>query len=398
LNVFNSLGSNYDASSIRAAFLGAATGETTAAFTSYLQKRYQGPAHLTYKGREALKLSLDAAGLAKGSVVAITGFTCYAVYRAVETAGYAIEYLDIDSDTLNFTAETLEKALLANPQIRAVIVQNTLGNPCDIAAIEAVCKVHRLVLIEDLAHSAGARYPDGREAGTVGDLVMLSFGRDKVVDAVAGGALVVRAPELQHYHPEALPAAPRPARLRDRLYPILAAAIRSSYPLGMGRLLHAGLKSTGLLSKSTDGEYYTGHAMSDWQAALAHRRFEALETHLSHRRSIASIYQAELPESLQLTGFAAQANSGTNLRYPILVPDRSKLLESLGAHGIHVSDTWYDSPVAPPRYLSKTNYQHQCPSSGKVCAQIVNLPTHQQIDQETARTISKVINQCLKSQ
>ncbi|MBP9131599.1 DegT/DnrJ/EryC1/StrS aminotransferase family protein, partial [Candidatus Saccharibacteria bacterium] len=125
---------------------------------SLLDGRYDGSVYLFYKGREALRQAMLAADLKKGSAVAINGFTCFVVDEAVTEAGLKSEYLDIDKDQLHFTAKTLEKAVKSNPKIKAVIIQNTLGYPCDIVGIEAICKKNGLLLIEDLAHSFGLVY------------------------------------------------------------------------------------------------------------------------------------------------------------------------------------------------------------------------------------------------
>src|SRR5690606_31002986 len=85
--------------------------------------------------------------------------------------------------------ETLEKALKQNPKAKALIVQHTLGYPADIEAIASWCKKNKLVLIEDLAHSAFGQLEDGRLLGSFGDAIAFSFGRDKVIDSISGGAV-----------------------------------------------------------------------------------------------------------------------------------------------------------------------------------------------------------------
>ena len=64
--------------------------------------------------------------------VAITSFTCYAVYQAVVAAGFEPVFLDIDQKTLHFNASHLESAVKTHPNLVAVIVQNNLGIPVDI--------------------------------------------------------------------------------------------------------------------------------------------------------------------------------------------------------------------------------------------------------------------------
>jgi dTDP-4-amino-4,6-dideoxygalactose transaminase len=98
------------------------------------------------------------------AVVAFNGFTCYAVYKAVRNAGCAIVYLDIHDRDLHFSPEVLQSALQKNQAIKVVIIQNTLGYPCDIEKLSKSASKN-IILIEDLAHSIGARYTNNQEAG-----------------------------------------------------------------------------------------------------------------------------------------------------------------------------------------------------------------------------------------
>lgn len=393
--IFNSLGSNYSKAMVWQALFGSDRGSTQK-LEEYLTKRYKAAKVVpTYKGREALQLAFQLSKLDRDSLVAINGFTCYAVYRSITYAGLGVEYLDIERSSLQFSAETLAKAVGKNPKIRAVVIQNTLGVPCDITAIEKICNHHKLILIEDLAHSVGIRYADGREAGTVGDFAMLSFGRDKLVDAVSGGALIINNPKLV---PEgdllALDPAPRAAVSRDRLYPLLTSLVRGGYRLGIGKVLHAGLRGVGLLSKSVDAEYYEGHKLPGWQARLALKQLLNLNTELTRRRNIAKIYRENLCQAALSEACINYSSSASNLRFPSFSVERKKLFGQLAREGIQISDTWYDVPIAPARYLAKTTYKHQCPVAEKISQEIINLPTHRHISEQTALRIAEVVNQC----
>ncbi|MBI2798640.1 DegT/DnrJ/EryC1/StrS aminotransferase family protein [Candidatus Saccharibacteria bacterium] len=395
MSIFNSLGSNYSASEIWRAFFGIGSKTATQELTGELEKTYAGKALLTYKGREALQLAVKLSDLPKGSAVAINGFTCYAVYRAVTYAGCEAEFVDIEPGGLQFSATQLEQAVSKNAKVKAVIIQNTLGVPCDIAGIEKVCKEHGLVLIEDLAHGVKTKYADGREVGTVGDFAMLSFGRDKLIDAVSGGALVVRTGKYQKLDQFRLSKPPASARMRDCLYPILTWKVRVFYGIfGIGKLLHSLFKKLGLLSRSVDAEYYEGHAISAWQARLALNQFKDLSSELSRRQNLAKVYADNFDSSVQLLASSKLAKSSC-LRFPAVVKDRDKVFAELAKQCIYITDTWYDTPIAPPRYMSATTYKTgQCPNAEKLCRQIINLPTHRQITPGLAQKISEVINQC----
>src|SRR5450759_4344470 len=100
MNVFNSLGSNYNLNFVLKTLFSKNNPNYSLSLTSFLEKKYQGKTILVYKGREAIKLALDIIKLPKDSEVAINGLTCYAVYKAINDAGYRAIYLDVD--TLNF--------------------------------------------------------------------------------------------------------------------------------------------------------------------------------------------------------------------------------------------------------------------------------------------------------
>ena len=87
-------------------------------------------------------MALKILNFPKESCVAINGFTCYAVYKAVEKASLTPICLDLGEKNidLNFALETLEKILKENKNIKAVAVQNTFGFPTDIEKIVKICR------------------------------------------------------------------------------------------------------------------------------------------------------------------------------------------------------------------------------------------------------------------
>ncbi|MBI4091711.1 MAG: DegT/DnrJ/EryC1/StrS aminotransferase family protein, partial [Candidatus Levybacteria bacterium] len=229
--IFNSLGSNYNATYVLKALFSIGSRKDIKNLKNLLEEKYQGKPILFYKGREALTFALKILNLPKKSEVAINGFTCVAVFNAIRYAGFEPLCLDLEeTGGLNFTPESLENALKSNKNIKVVIVQNTLGFPCDIEKIEKLCRNHKLILIEDLAHCAGTVYKDGREAGTVGDFVALSFSQDKIIDAVSGGALIVRNRKFTNAESSgAIVRHPEGVVFKDRFYPLETYKIRFTY-------------------------------------------------------------------------------------------------------------------------------------------------------------------------
>lgn len=385
MSIFNSLGSNYDFTYVLKSLLPPASKE----LKTLLDDKYQGSTTLVYKGRQALELGLHALKLPAGSKVAINGFTCFAVYQAVINAGLEVKYVDINPATLNFEASQLTS------DIKAVIIQNTLGYPCDMEKIAHFCQKNNIPLIEDLAHCIGCIYADGREAGSVGDMVVLSFSQDKVVDGVSGGALVMRNKKYQLettvFHTPSLRQ-----QLIDKLYPLFTYLIRTTYAIGLGKVLHALLKKAHLLSQPMGEKGSRMLTLPDWYCQLIVDEFAQSEAQLKHRRQIASIYAETVDSGCLSEKIVDAVPQATNLRFPLFVKNREKVINALKNQGVYISDIWYDAPIAPKKYLSMTNYSGQCPEAEKVSATILNLPTHINITATKARQIAEEVNKWQK--
>jgi len=399
MSVFNSLGSNYDFRFVLKQIFLSGNHNDYRKLVNKLSKHFDGEAFLFYKGREALHQALRAAGLPEDSNIAINGFTCYAVEEAVAKAGYMPSYLDIDTEQLHFSADTLRDAVGRNPAIKAVVIQNTLGYVCDIEAISKVCKENKLVLIEDLAHSFGAKYADGTIAGTVGDFAMLSFGRDKVIDAVSGGALIARKETSQKWMNDLNSNRHQPSARQlfvDHLYPLSTWSVRKTYSVGLGKLKQVFLKKLGLLPRATDGDFDGYTDLPDGYCANVGYIISKLHSSLAHRKKIADIYRQNLNSDM-IPEIAKTHASNIELRFPIMVSNRDDLLKYLKQNDIHISDIWYDSPIAPPRFMTKTHYKGECPKAERVSMRLLNLPTHINIDENKAQQICERINEFVKA-
>ena len=392
--VFNSLGSNYDWDDVRASMRADIPGARQT-LSIQLEERYKAKeVKLTYKGREAITLALKAFALPKESFVAINGYTCYAVYESIVAAGLKPYYLDIPNDELNFNARTLSAALKKEKNIKAVMIQNTLGVPCEIREITKICKDKKLIMIEDLAHSIGLIYPGGKEAGTLGDAAALSFSQDKMIDAVSGGAAIFKKRLYMEIDDDIFEPVASKRRMVAHSYPSSTWVIRHFYSLGLGKILHKVLKNLNLLPKPMDGNAAKPHLLSGWHAHLASHAFSKLGKNIRHRRSIAKIYRDKISNDVQYKHF----DESIYLRFPLRVKEPKKLIAHLSDAGIFISDIWYDAPIGPIKCLEKTDYRGQCPAAEEAAITMVNLPTHKNISKRDARLIAKEVSKWLKLQ
>lgn len=331
----------------------------------YLMQRYQGKQVMLCKnGRSALCLALRAY-FEPGDIVIVNGFTCYAVYEAVIAAGLKPLFVDISREDLNFNTDTLSESMKSVDshalKPRGIIVQNSLGNPVDIKAVEKFAKEHDLVVIEDLAHCTGVKYADGRECGTVGAAAAFSFGKDKTIDTISGGAVVFREKVLHEI--EAPEKAPRVSdHLRARFYPLFGMLCRGLSYVHLGGLLMRGLVKIHWVEKSADNRLDPKRRISKFEAKLALEQFKHL------KRS------GEAP-----------------IREFAFVEDRDEVLKELAKAGYYFDGLWYKQPVSPERYYKKVHFpEKECPNSVFVAEHIVNFPTYYaRSDLKVAREIVK---------
>lgn len=383
--IFQSLGGRYTLSlAIKHLFASGDAADHTA-LVQRLAARYSGEVTLYHKGRAALAVAIRQATGGNG-YVAISGLTCYSVVQAVEAAGCQPVYVDIDEAELQPGKVQLEAACQRH-DISAVVLQHMLGIPADITGIAALADRYNFTIIEDLAHSAGAHYDDGREVGTVSQYTVLSFGRDKALDTVNGGALIVRSGSKLGVEPTVEVGLLQ--QIRDRIYPLITWLTRALYPIG-GRYIMAVAIRTGVVKRSADGSVDTTQKLTNWQAALAIQQLGDLEKTVRHRAALVSTYKAALALLPPSSAYSAGASL---IRLPLLVANRSAVLAALADDGALAFDVWYDSPVGPSRYMSKINYPADaCPVVVQVSKRLINLPTHQNISREDAKSIAAVIN------
>ncbi|MEW5942684.1 MAG: DegT/DnrJ/EryC1/StrS aminotransferase family protein [Pseudomonadota bacterium] len=138
-------------------------------------------------GTVALDLALKALGIGPGDEVVVTPRTFLASVSCVVTAGAIPVFADVDRDSQNITAKTIQAVI--TPRTRAVICVHLAGWPCDMDPIMALAKEKGLFVIEDCAQAHGARYK-GRSVGTIGHVGAWSFCQDKIITTGGEGGMV----------------------------------------------------------------------------------------------------------------------------------------------------------------------------------------------------------------
>jgi 8-amino-3,8-dideoxy-alpha-D-manno-octulosonate transaminase len=143
-------------------------------------------AHACSSGTAAVFTALAACGVGAGDEVIVPPFTFVADIEAVLWLGAIPVFAEID-ETLCLSPASVASRL--TPKTRAVLVVHMCGAMARIDALAELCRRRGVMLIEDVAQAAGARYR-GRALGSFGRAAAFSFDYVKTITCGEGGAVV----------------------------------------------------------------------------------------------------------------------------------------------------------------------------------------------------------------
>lgn len=147
-------------------------------------------------GSAALHLALRIAGVCTGDEVWISSMTFAGGIFPVNYLGATPRFFDLDPNSWTIDTAVLEekltKAAAENRLPKAIVPTDLYGQSVDLNDLETLAERFDVRLIVDSAESLGARYKNGRKAGTGGDAAILSFNGNKIITTSGGGILVTR--------------------------------------------------------------------------------------------------------------------------------------------------------------------------------------------------------------
>jgi dTDP-4-amino-4,6-dideoxygalactose transaminase len=154
----------------------------------YAEKLGRSHAVAVANGTLALELALRGFGIGPGDEVVVPARSFIASASCVVAVGATPVFADIDPDSSDITASTIEAVL--TERTAAVIVVHVAGWPAEMGPIADLAHERGFIVIEDCAQAHGATYR-GRPVGSFGDAACFSFCQDKIVAAGEGGLLTL---------------------------------------------------------------------------------------------------------------------------------------------------------------------------------------------------------------
>lgn len=353
-------------------------------------------------GRSALLAILKSLGLERDSEILLQAFTCNAVPNPIFWASLKPVYVDCNEDNFNIDINDLKNKI--TPKSKVVIVQQTFGLPADMNEILEICRRDNLILIEDCAHSLGAKYGSTnspqveKKVGTFGKAAFFSFSRDKVISSVYGGMAVTNDDEMAKKIKEYQEKISYPSYFwifQQLLHPILMNYLIlptyryfGKYLLILFQWLHILSKAVHWKEKIGKKPCYFPKRLPNALAVLALNQFKKLGKFNQHRREIAEFYLKELLNTKYQILDTKYKENNIFLRFPIKHPNAHQIITRAWNNNLLIGD-WYTNPIAPyDTKLDKLHYNlGSCPKAEKLAKMILNLPTHINISKEDAQRI-----------
>lgn len=137
-------------------------------------------------GTVTIQCALQAVGVVPGDEVLVPGLTWCATAQAALDIGATVVFVDIDPETLAIDPAAIKQAITR--KTKAIIPVHLYGCMCDMDAIMAIARRHKLKVVEDVAHQHGSRWRN-KGAGAIGDAGSFSFQQSKVLTCGEGGAV-----------------------------------------------------------------------------------------------------------------------------------------------------------------------------------------------------------------
>lgn len=320
-------------------------------------------------GTDALQIAMMALDLKPGDEVITADFTYVATAEVIALLGLKPVLVDVIPDTFDIDVKAIEKAI--TPKTKAIVPVHLFGQCANIEAVMEIAKKHNLFVIEDVAQAIGADYTFSngtkQKAGTIGTVGCTSFFPSKNLGCYGdGGAMYTNDDEL-------------------------AKKIRMIANHGQSvQYVH---DSIGVNSR-----------LDSIQAAILGIKLKQLDSYAAARNKAADYYDKAFVNNPKIKTPARVKNSthvfhqytlqlvGVDNPYSY----RGKMREFLASKDIPAM-IYYPIPLHLQKaYLDPRYKEGDFPVTEKLCASVLSLPMHTELDEETLKYITENVLEFLK--
>ena len=355
-------------------------------------------------GRIAFYYLLRALRLPEGGEVILPALTFWVVPEMVRVAGLKPVFADVDPRTFNLDPVAFERAI--TPRTVAVVPTHLYGLSCDMGAIMAIADRPRVKVIEDCAHSLGARY-HGRHVGTFGDAAFFSFQTLKPLNTYGGGAAIARDPAILARVRAQAEAEPWPNEERvnnrlklgaaQRIFSRPAVFTMTAYPALLIAMLWKARPDVYLWEKirplSPMPDSYR-ERYPNVQAAIGLAGLERLDAWTAQTRAHARIMDDALGSLPGVRApFVPEGCEHVYYQYCLYTPDRDRFVRRALRHGVDVETLHVDvCTELTPLFGEQPRKPH-----AEQASQAVQLPVYASLGERRARAVARRVRRLLRS-
>ncbi len=302
-------------------------------------------------GTDALQIAMMALGLQPGDEVITANFTYVATAEVIALLKLKPVLVDVNPDTFTIDPKAMEAAI--TPKTKAIVPVHLFGQCADMETINAIAKKHNLFVIEDNAQAIGSNYKmkDGstHKSGTISTVGCTSFFPSKNLGCYGdGGAIFTNDDEL-------------------------AKKIRM-------------IANHGQSVQYYHDEIGVNSRLDSIQAAILRIKLRHLDEYAAARQKVAAYYDKAFGSHPKVK-IPARTNVSDHVfhQYTMVLNgvDRNALRAYLATKDIPAM-IYYPVPLHLQKAYRDPRYKEgDFPVTERLCANVISLPIHTEMNEET---------------
>lgn len=310
-------------------------------------------------GTDALQIAMMALNLQPGDEVITANFTYVATAEVIALLKLTPVLVEVNPDTFTIDPVAIEKAI--TPKTKAIVPVHLYGQCADMEPIMEIACKHNLFVIEDVAQAIGADYTfaDGKTAkgGTIGTVGCTSFFPSKNLGCYGDGGAMYTNDDT------------------------LAAKLRM-------------IANHGQSVQYIHDDIGVNSRLDSIQAAVLRVKLKHLDEYAAARNKVADFYDKAFANNPKLKT-PARAKNSTHVfhQYTIVLNgvDRTQLKEYLASKDIPAM-IYYPKPLHHQKAYANPMFKDEnFPITVELCKNVISLPMHTEMDEETLSYITSSV-------
>ena len=279
---------------------------------------------------------------------------------------------DCNLDDLSIDLDHLEDLLIGHGTVDALLLVSVLGLVPDMDKIKALCKKYDVTLLEDTCESMGSKY-NGQNLGTFGDMSTFSTFFGHHISTIEGGFVSTNDKEL---------------------YNLLLSLRSHGWDRDLDKKSQDELRQSWGVSgfESMYTFYYPGFNLrsTDLNAFIGIGQIDNLNEWGKIRERNFNMYQ----ELIKNDYWKPKSNSNhftSNFSYPIIHPDRNKIVKKLQDNDVEVRPLVCGSMGKQPFYIKQWG-NIELPNANKVDYYGLYVPNNPKLTEDEVITVANLVN------